>query len=97
MQRTLVGQPCDPREQLQTISVLPLCVCIGKVYSDIALTQRTEDRVSDRVQEYVSIGMTVAAAIGSLVAILQDCTIRVERAPDTPAEPSTEPGPTRVA
>jgi hypothetical protein len=29
----------------------------------------------------------VAAAIGGLVAILQDCTIKVERTTDTPGEP----------
>ena len=33
----------------------------------------------------------VAAAIGGLVAILQDCTIKVERTTATPSEPASRP------
>ena len=43
----------------------PLWIIVGKMNPDVALTQRTEDRIRDRVRECIRIRVSFSATVGN--------------------------------
>ena len=57
-----MGQPDHARKQFQTVGVFPLWIVIRKVHANIAFAKRAKNRIGDRVQQSVGIGMSIATA-----------------------------------
>ena len=56
-------QPNHPRQQLQTVGVLPLWIRIRKVQPDVAFTERAQDRIRQSMRQRVAVRMSFGATI----------------------------------
>ncbi len=60
---SLRGKRRDVAQQHPAVGALPPRIRVGEVHADVAQRQRAEDRVADRVEQDVGIGMPVETAI----------------------------------
>lgn len=57
---------------MQTISVKPLGIIVWEMHSQIAFAERAEYRVSNRMQQRVSVGVALATSVRGYVNASED-------------------------
>ena len=57
------GEAGDVTQQHSAVGILPARIGIRKMRSDVAQRERAQDRVDDRVEQHIGIGVTVEPAL----------------------------------